>query len=146
VATPTIYRRWHTKAQIALEIVRVEQLDLLPDTGDLEADLAAMVRLRIRTWGSPYYRRVVIGLLADAQVDEQQGATLAAVFAEIRKPLLERIQRSIEAGELETSVQPEEVLDQITGPLLIRLLFLRELPPESDAELLVARGLDGVSG
>jgi hypothetical protein len=87
----------------------------------------------------------VFGLFADAQVDPVQAADLRTVFADVRAPMLERLQRSIDSGELETDAPPEEVIDQITAPLMLRLLMLRSFPAESDAEIMVERGLNGIA-
>ena len=145
VATPAIYRRWPSKAQIALAIVIAEQQDRIPDTGDLVADLEHFVRQRIRTWTSPFYRRVVLGLLADAQADAGLAAVVTEGYRTVRQAAELRIGAAIERGELATDLDPERFIDLLIGPLLMGVTFLRDGPAEEEAPLMVERALRGAA-
>src|SRR2546427_10093918 len=56
VGTPAIYRRWPTKAAMAIDItVRGREPEANPDSGSIRDDLVAFIALRPRTWGNPHF-------------------------------------------------------------------------------------------
>src|ERR1700694_2950908 len=81
VGTPAIYRRWPTKAHLTMDIVvRVSEPEPIPDTGSIRDDLVAFMALRLRTWGTPYFRQVLLPLLMQGIAEESVGAEVRERF------------------------------------------------------------------
>src|SRR5450759_2490151 len=56
VGTPAIYRRWPTKADLAMAIVEhVAEPEPMPDNGSIRDELVAFMALRLRTWTKPLF-------------------------------------------------------------------------------------------
>jgi AcrR family transcriptional regulator len=146
VGTPAIYRRWPTKAAMAIDIFAREQGDEpIPESGSVREGLVAFMRLRLLTWRTPLFHQLALPVLLEAQANRAVGDALGARFTEYRIPLVKRIRRSIEAGELRADVDPNRVIDLLMGTVSMPLLFGRELPPESEAESIVDQVLTGLA-
>jgi AcrR family transcriptional regulator len=146
VRTPAIYRRWPTKAALAIEIVvRESGEEPIPESGSLRDDLVEFTLFRLRTWTTPLFRQVVLPVIWEAQANKALADAIATRFTEYRTPLLRRLRRSIDAGELRADVDPNRVLDFLMGPLSMGLLFGQELPRQADAESIVDQVLTGLA-
>jgi AcrR family transcriptional regulator len=144
VGTPAIYRRWPTKAKLAIEIVvRVSEPEPIPDTGSIRDDLVAFVALRLRTWSTPFFRKLVVPLLMEGSAEESLGVNVGNRFVEYRKALAARILRSVQTGELRTDTDPNRLLDLLMGTVAMPLLFFQDVPAMSQAESIVDQVLSG---
>src|ERR1700687_467004 len=66
VGTPAIYRRWPTKADMAIDVVEhVAEAEAIPDTGSIRDDLVAFMTLRLRTYRTPLFRKLFIPLVME---------------------------------------------------------------------------------
>jgi AcrR family transcriptional regulator len=144
VGTTAIYRRWPTKAAMAMDVV-IKELgsEPIPNTGSIREDLVEFTRLRVRQWRSPLYQQIVLPVVMEARRKSPLKDAISARFDEYRRPLLERLRRRAAAGELRAHADPERLLDFLNGPLSMALIFGRELPLESDAESIVDQVLEG---
>jgi AcrR family transcriptional regulator len=143
--TPPIYRRWPDKAALAIDVLGRSLADeSIPETASIEADLVEFVRSRIRSWRTPLFHRLMVPLMSEGATKSQVERRIAIRYVADMKPLMARLQLSIEAGELRP-VDPQLVLDLLGGPIVVRLLFNQELPAESDAEPMVRLLLDGLA-
>jgi AcrR family transcriptional regulator len=115
VGKATIYRRYPSKAQLVVEAVRVGACldDHLPDTGDVRADLTAMLRAMI------------------ARLRSDRGHVLVTFAAErLRHPdLAEEFERSV-IGAKRAHAR------QIVADAVRR----GDLPPDSDVEVIAEAG------
>ena len=125
VAKTTLYRRWPTKAALCMELyLKVAQKELVdPDTGDIASDLASIlnpvVHLQTRTVAGPAF----IGVLAEAQLDRESGASLLADFAARRRSITRRVlERAIQRGEISPLTDIDLVIDALGGATTFRLL------------------------
>ena len=144
VGTPAIYRRWPTKAKLAIEIVvRVSEPEPIPDTGSIRDDLVAFVALRLRTWSTPFFRKLVFPVLMEGTAEESLGVNVANRFVEYRKALAARILRSVQTGELRAGTDPNRLLDLLMGTVAMPLLFFQDVPAMSQAESIVDQVLSG---
>ena len=145
VGTPAIYRRWPTKAALAIDIVERESgPEPIPDTGSIRRDLARFFRMRLQTWGRPLSHQVVLPLVLEAQADSELGRQIRRRFLGYRQSGVEaRLQKAIKTGELRADTNPARLADMLNGPITIALLFGQELPHESEARYLVNKLLDG---
>jgi AcrR family transcriptional regulator len=144
VGTPAIYRRWPTKADMAIDIFKhVAEPEPIPDTGSIRDDLVTFVAQRSRMWTTPLFRKLVFPLLLEGGREESLAADVGAHFRDYRKALVARVERSIEAGELRSGTDPGRLLDLLMGTLTIPLLFFQEVPAVDKAAVIVDEVLAG---
>lgn len=146
VGTPAIYRRWHDKAALAIEVVsRVASEEPIAQTSSIRDDLVEYVRSRIRSWRTPVFHRVLVPLMSESLVRADLNRAIADRYRRDMRPLVARVQQAIDAGEL-TAVGADLILDLLGGPVAVPLLFNQPLPEEPDAEAIVDAVLSGVAG
>jgi AcrR family transcriptional regulator len=144
VGTPAIYRRWPTKADMAIDIVEhVAEPEPIPDTGSIRDDLVAFVKLRLRTWATPLFRKVMLPTLMEGNREGTVASDISVRFAGYRKALEARIGRAIEAGELRAGTDPGRLVDLLMGTIVMPLLFFQEPPAIDEAAVIVDQVLAG---
>ena len=145
VFTPALYRRWPTKAAMALDVIdRESSPDAMPDTGSIRDDLAEFLRRRLRAWSSPLFSHVLAPVVMEATIDPEVREELHRRFLENRQPYVEaRIRKAIFAGELRSDTDPTDLLNQLMGSIAMPLLFAQKLPDESEAPRIVDHLLSG---
>ena len=144
VGTPAIYRRWPTKAALAIDIVvRVSEREPIPDSGSIRDDLVAFMLLRLRTWSNPLFRQIVFPVLLDGSAEDALGVQVRQRFIDYRKALEARILRSVGTGELRSDTDPNRLVDLLMGTIAMPLLFFQEVPALDQAGLIVDQVLAG---
>jgi AcrR family transcriptional regulator len=144
VSTPAVYRRWPSKAAMAIDIYQREQdAELLPEAVSVRDYLVELMRRRIQTWSTPIFRQVVLPLLMDELLRGSAGHPIRTGTAESRKPLVTRIRGGITTGELRADTDPSRLLDILGGAISMPCLFGQDLPDESEAESIVDHVLTG---
>jgi AcrR family transcriptional regulator len=134
VGKQTIYRWWSSKAEVLLEAF----LDLseqasreagpddtyaIPDTGDLAADLKAVLRLTVDQLKDPRYEAPSRALAAEGVVDEQLGRVFVAkLLAPSLQLYVDRIRSAQEAGQVRPEIDPRIALELWVSPLAQRWL------------------------
>lgn len=126
VGKQTIYRWWPNKGVLVLDAVLertaggVEPAEL-PDTGDLEADLAAVLVATVAELADPGFDRALRGLTAaiveDAELAEAYHERLDAPVRELKK---RRLRRAQEAGQLDADVDLDLAVDLLFAPVAQR--------------------------
>jgi AcrR family transcriptional regulator len=140
VGTPAIYRRWRTKAEVGVDVVRRQAEPApIPDTGSIRNDLVTFMRQRIRLFGGRFFHYLLFPLVTDPGLS----ATVQASFLDYRQPLEERIRAAIEGGDLRPDTDPARLIDMLMGSIVTPLLFSAPLPSRSDAESIVDQALGG---
>ncbi|MGI5286920.1 TetR/AcrR family transcriptional regulator [Nonomuraea polychroma] len=117
----TVYRWWQTKAQVLLEgltEILAAEVPPVPETGDARADLAAFLRQTFAL-ARGVAGQVVVGLMADAQYDQELAAELRSKIIMPRRRALRSV---LERGALPAGVDPELAVDLIYGAMWYRLL------------------------
>ena len=147
VGKPTIYRRWKTKAALAmdafLEVVNPEIT--FPDTGSVKEDFREQMLKLVKLMKSSR-GEVLASVIGCGQADEE----LIAAFRENwliprRKDAKQIFQRGVERGELKKGIDAEVAIDALYSPLFYRLLLKHQpLTNEFVDELVdvVIRGLE----
>jgi AcrR family transcriptional regulator len=144
VGTPAIYRRWPTKADLAMAVVEhLSEPEAIPDSGSIRDDLVAFMALRLRTWSTPMFRKLVVPTLMEGNREGSVATDISVRFRDYRKALVARIERSIEAGELRAGTNPGRLIDLIMGTIAMPLLFFQEPPPVDEAAAIVDEVLSG---
>ncbi|MCX2967804.1 MULTISPECIES: TetR/AcrR family transcriptional regulator [Streptomyces] len=131
VGKQTIYRWWPSKAAVLLDAftARTEDADYdagIPDTGDLAADLKAVLRATADEFSDPAfeapYRALAIAGAADAELSREFAARLDepghAVY-------LRRLRAAQEAGQIRGDADLRLALDLLLAPFFQRWLTRR---------------------
>jgi AcrR family transcriptional regulator len=144
VGTPAIYRRWSTKAALAIDIiVGVGEPEPIPDSGSIRDDLVAFVVLRLRTWSTPLFRQLVFPVLMEGSAEESLGVQVRQRFVGYRKALAGRILRAVGNGELRADTDPNRLVNLLMGTITMPLLFFQDVPAVDQAESIVDQVLEG---
>ncbi|MCQ9183854.1 TetR/AcrR family transcriptional regulator [Streptomyces sp. IBSBF 2953] len=136
VGKQTIYRWWGSKADVLLEAF----LDLgeqaareagaaghepcvIPDTGDLAADVKAVLRATVDQLKDPRFEAPSRALAAEGVVDEQVGRAFTARLLEPSIQLyVDRLRSAQRAGQIRAGLDPRIALEFFISPLAQRWL------------------------
>ncbi|MBY8344523.1 TetR/AcrR family transcriptional regulator [Streptomyces sp. KC 17012] len=133
VGKQTIYRWWGSKADVLLEAF----LDLstqaareagrapyvIPDTGDLAADLKAVLRITVDQLKDPRFEVPSRALAAEGLVNEQLGRESVAKLLEPSLQLyVDRLRSAQRAGQVGPEIDPRIALELFVSPLAQRWL------------------------
>ncbi|MBB6121685.1 TetR/AcrR family transcriptional regulator [Nocardiopsis algeriensis] len=127
VGKQTIYRWWPSKAGVLLdvftELTGSGSEERLPDTGDLAADLKAVLRATVDEFNDPVIDRTARAFTAEIQHDS---AFAEAVREQQLRPGLEaykaRLRSAQEAGEIDPGLDLDIAVELLTGPFHQRWL------------------------
>ena len=126
VGKGTIYRWWPSKGAVLLEALDREAAGwaAFPDTGDLVADMRTTIKDVVRFQANPNFGPPFAALIAEAQQDPAIGPLLLERFFRPRRaPIVERLRRAQEVGQLPETLDVEAVLEVIFGALFHRMLL-----------------------
>ncbi|MFG2885245.1 TetR/AcrR family transcriptional regulator [Streptomyces sp. NPDC048297] len=133
VGKQTIYRWWPSKAAVLLEAF----LDLsvqaareagqepyvVPDTGDLAADLKAVLRITVDQLVDPRFEVPSRALAAEGVVNEPLGREFVGKLLEPQLQLyVDRLRSAQDTGEVRAGVDPRIALELFVSPLAQRWL------------------------
>ncbi|MFJ9730627.1 TetR/AcrR family transcriptional regulator [Streptomyces sp. NPDC101169] len=133
VGKQTIYRWWSSKADVLLEAfldlgeqaaqAAGQQPYTLPDTGDLAADLKAVLRATVDELLDPRFETPARALAAEGLVDEQLGREFVGKLLEPQLRLyVDRLRSAQETGAVRPDVDPRIGLELFVSPLAQRWL------------------------
>ena len=155
VGKQTIYRWWPNKGALVLDAVLERSVGSagsaepaeLPDTGDLEADLAAVLVATVEELADPAFDRALRGLTAAVIEDPDLSQTYRERLDEPMRELKKRRLRTAqEAGQLDADVDLDLAVDLIFAPVTRRWTERSgDLTPDG-ARAIVRHALRGLSG
>ncbi|HYN97854.1 MAG TPA: TetR/AcrR family transcriptional regulator [Pilimelia sp.] len=150
VGKQTIYRWWRSKGAVILDAL-VEAATaagevVLPDTGDLAADLQAVVRATVAEFADPRLsattRAVTIETLTDDALAEQARDRLLRPQLDAVRSRLRAGQR---AGQVRTDVDLDQVVELLFGPIYHRWLLRTGPLTDAYADGVVALALAAIT-
>ncbi len=129
VGKQTIYRWWSSKAEVLMEAF----LDLgeqaggessgIPDTGDLAADLKAVLRATVDELKDPRFEVPSRALAAEGVVNEELGRKFVEKLLEPSLQLyVARLRSAQQAGDVRPEIDPRIALELFVSPLAQRWL------------------------
>src|SRR5438067_2006010 len=124
VSKQTVYRWWPRKADIVLEALNEAAEAIAPaeTTGSLEPDLRTFLR-RTVAGASARSTRLLAGLMAEAQLDEEFAESFRRGFlARRRKVLRELLAEARERGEVAEDADLDFMVEIVFGTLWYRIL------------------------
>ena len=126
VGKQTIYRWWPSKGAVLLEALdhEIAGAAAFPDSGDLVADMRTTITDVVRFMANPNVGPPFAALIAEAQQDPTIGPlVLERFFRPRRAPIVDRLRRAQEVGQLADTLDVEALLEVIFGALFHRLLL-----------------------
>ncbi|URM91596.1 TetR/AcrR family transcriptional regulator [Streptomyces sp. MRC013] len=153
VGKQTIYRWWPSKAAVLLDAfldltggAGAEGAGGLPDTGDLAADLKAVLRATVDELGDPRFEAPTRALTAAGVVDPELGARFVERLLEPQLRLYaERLTAAREAGQVRPEIDLRIALELFVGPLTHRWLLRTRPLTHAYADELVEYALHGIT-
>lgn len=124
-----LYRRWSGKEDLVVEALNhvLPLIDSPPDSGDLRADLAAVLHLMRESVNSPA-GCAVLGIMGELDRDHEFVRTIKErVLAPRKQTIMMVLQRAADRGEISRDVVTPLVAE--TAPALVMMCVLGEGPP-----------------
>ncbi|MDT0304585.1 TetR/AcrR family transcriptional regulator [Streptomonospora wellingtoniae] len=150
VGKQTIYRWWPSKGAVLFDAFLLLAEDsggspALPDSGDLEADLVAVLRATVDELNDPRYDAPMRALNTEITHDPE----LARLYSErldepMRALKKDRLRSAQRIGELPADLDLDVAVDLIWGPLMNRWMLRSGGLTGDFAERIVAAALDGL--
>ena len=123
-ARTSLYRRWPSKRHLVAYSV-LSEMGARPaaDTGSLRGDLRAAVATLQRAFAGPL-RTALAGLVADMTHDAELADIIRReVLGTRRRSMRAAFARAAVRGEARADLEPELLLDMLTGPFYYRALI-----------------------
>jgi AcrR family transcriptional regulator len=141
----TIYRRWPSRAHLMLETTQQAGVHLDdPDTGSVGEDLIVLLDHLADKMAHTSVGRLMAATIAEAAVNAETRQVYAEFVAERRLIPRAVVARGIERRELRPDVDPDLVVDLVSGPVFLRA-FMTQGPLDGDViRSIVATVLDGI--
>ncbi len=153
VGKQTIYRWWPSKgavlldALLALSVGEEGEVEGLPDTGDIEADLKLVMRATVAELVDPRYdapmRALATEILHDPALHAQWSERLDGPLRRLKE---ERLRSAQAAGELPGELDIALAIDLIWGPVFHRWLQSEGPLTAEFADQVVAAAMHGLRG
>jgi AcrR family transcriptional regulator len=129
VAKTTIYRRWHSKDELALAVLidMVETVVAVPDLADSRSELIAFVRGAVRVLSKTLMGPVMKGLVSELATDSELASAFRTQVVALRIAEVERlIARGVDRGELRPDIDLHLAHELLFGPVYYRLFLSGE--------------------
>ena len=126
VSKATIYRRWHSKEELAIGLLHELATPFLaiPDSGDTRAELVTVTQSCIGRLTESDFGPVVRAMLCEIAADPIVGDRFRAVVVQARRDEIRRvIERGLARGDLPASTDLDIATELLIGPIYFRLVF-----------------------
>ena len=135
----TIYRRWMSTSGLVTDLLTglTPVRTPLPDTGDLSADLLAVLRRVSSTMAMPG-PRMTLKLVAGSE-DPALLAAASSYWSSVLDHTAEIVRRAQRRGIASTDIDPIEAIEMLLGPIYLRLLVTQQPLQDRDLERLARR-------
>jgi AcrR family transcriptional regulator len=146
VGKMTIYKWWPSKAYVALDAFRkmTNKTVLIPDTGDVERDLAELLHSNMSFYSSST-GRILSQFLAESQSDPGFAVLFRERFLKPRREAVgEFLDRAMKRGEIDPMLDREVLLDLIFGPMVFRLMAGHGPLNKTEADAMISTLLRGI--
>ena len=139
----TLYRRWHSKAELITNVLASSARSLIPvpDTGRAETDLRDLARSVQDVLSNPRGAAITRALLAGAATSPEIRYLMQEYWASRLAAISVIIDRAIDRGELPAGTGPEAVMRAVAAPLYYKLLATGEPITRLDADQAAAAAL-----
>lgn len=139
VGKPTIYRRWKSKAALAMDafLAAVNPEIVFPDTGTAKEDFREQMQKIVKLMNSSK-GEVLASVIGCGQSNDELITAFRDNWLTPRREDAKRIfQRGVERGELKEGIDAEVAIDALYSPLFYRLLLKHQLLTDEFVDELV---------
>ena len=139
VGKATIYRRWSSKEDLALELLLELAAPHLAvvETGDTRDELVAAVRNVVRALTETPFGPVIRALLSQIAINPALGDPFRATVVQARRDEIAGvIARGVARGDLRPDADAELATELLVGPAYFRLMFGGEIGEELADEVV----------
>ena len=146
VGKPTIYRRWKTKAALAMDafLEAVNPELAFPDTGSVKQDFREQMQKLVKLMNSSR-GEVLANVIGCGQADNELIEVYLENWLTPRREDAKQIwQRGVERGELRENVDAEVAIDALYSPLFYRLLLKHQPLTDKFVDELLDVVMDGL--
>ena len=145
VGKATIYRRWPSREQLLLAVTSANLGEVpTPDTGDLREDLRIVftqLAEQVRTVGPASYLSDLIG---ESSRNPAMRKDLQAFVQQRRSLCAEIVAQARQRGQVRKAIDPDLVLDLISGAIFYRKLFSHDEAGATYVEQAIDAVLEGI--
>lgn len=146
VAKATIYRHWPSRADLLHDTLSsAKRAATVTDSGDLPADLIALLTAVAAATGRDVYLRSMPSLVVAAQHDPELRALHGRLAEERSAGLRELLTAARARGDLRSDCDVELLAHTLIGLVFVRRIFRNLLLSEQDITGVVAMVLDGAA-
>ncbi|MGV0636231.1 TetR/AcrR family transcriptional regulator [Mycolicibacillus trivialis] len=118
-----LYRRWSSKAELVHEAAFPAVATVLDaSTGDITADVRAMIVAAREVFANPVVRAALPGVTADMSVDPELHARVLSRFAGSFDVVRDWLRAAVERGSVRPDVDADRLVEVIGGATLLRVL------------------------
>jgi AcrR family transcriptional regulator len=126
VGKQSIYRWWHSKADLILEAYLARataSVPMIAETGDAFVDFESTLKRLCSVLSQPGVQKSFCSFVAEAQFDEEFRAKFYTQFVSRRQDLFGKIlEQGLERGQIRADANLDETLDFVLGAVWYRLL------------------------
>jgi AcrR family transcriptional regulator len=126
VSKATIYRRWHSKEELAIELLhQLAAPDVgVAETGDTRQDLVAVALHAIERLTTSGFGPAIRALLCEIAANPAVGDRFRATVIQARRDEVRQVvKRGIARGDLRPSTDPDMATELLVAPVCFRLVF-----------------------
>lgn len=144
VSKTTIYRRWPTKTALVVDVLRSlkAQRIPMPETGDLEHDVRAIVNDLYASLDGTALARALPGLLAEKSADPELAEAIEQLWTDRQELVASIVRRGTASGQLRDDLDVRAIVDMLAATAYYRLLItgapLDRRAAKRHADVLVA--------
>ena len=144
VSKATIYRRWPSKVELAVEAF--SHLPDLPEPthGDLVGDLAQLVMHLLELFEKAPLAGVLPAFAAERAQNTEFAAMLAPAIRDKRSSFFTVLRRGMDEGELPSTLNLDVTVDMLIGPSLTRVFVTGDVVDERYVRETVGIVLRGI--
>lgn len=151
VSKATLYRWWRSKGAVVVEALaeqnRSADLHALPDTGDLLADLSAVLRAIVDELADPRHDALLRALNVETLQDaELRGQVLETIFRPQLRAFTARFASAREREQIAADVDDLEAMELVVAPIFHRWQQGTAPLTHGYADGVARRAVRGISG
>lgn len=145
VGKAAIYRRWKSREELLVDVSSADIPDIpCPDTGSLRGDLLDVFTQLAKQVATSETASYLGDIIAEAARNPVMAEHFAATLERRRSMCGEAVHRAADRGDLRDGIDPELVIELVSGPIFYRKLFTATPADDAYVERVVDAVLRGV--
>ena len=140
----TIYRRWPSRNALIFDALTImNRPKARPDTGSIREDLTVLLNELVQFLNRRNGGKLFMAFLNEAIRNPRMAEANRKITQEVRESYVLAIEKAVSRGELNSSVDPELMIDMLISPFLYRWLTGAEKPRPADVAPVLDHVLKG---